>query len=175
MNDRDYRRNRAAGQVHRDKERASRSSQLIGRKATADKRESHSNLTDRLAVPLRAVSVSDVPGQNIPLNQADRGRQVDLVTWEATLVGGRFRPLDGSSWQLAERIETAELQAAVIAEKLMQPGDPKNDQRFFVAALDARTFASRAPHNSHLKSIRFGFWWAGASEKPLAGQEQLSK
>jgi len=165
MNDRDYRGNRPPGQVHRDKERASRSSQLVRRKAAADKRESHSNLTDRFAVSLRAVSVSDIPGQNIPLNQADRGRQVDLVTWEATLVGGRFRPLDGSSWQLTERIETAELQAAVIAEKLMQPGDPKNDQRFFVAALDARTSASRAPHVIHLKSIRFGFCLVGGCKR----------
>src|SRR5437763_12001890 len=71
MNDGHYHRNRTPGQIHRDKERASRSSQILCGKATAYKRERHSNLADNLTMSLRAVSVSDVPGQNISLNQRD--------------------------------------------------------------------------------------------------------
>src|SRR5882724_6203565 len=86
MNDRHYCRNRSPGQIHRDKKRASRSSQVLCGKATAYKRESHSDLADNLAMPLRAMSVSDVPGQHISLNQGDRSRQVDLVTGETAFV-----------------------------------------------------------------------------------------
>src|SRR5437016_8188492 len=42
MNDGHYCRNRTPGQIHRDKERASRSSQILCGKATAYKRERHS-------------------------------------------------------------------------------------------------------------------------------------
>src|SRR5882724_3551136 len=107
MNDRHYCGNRTPGQIHRDKERASRSSQVFCGKATAYKRESHSNLADNLAMSLRAMSVSDVPGQNISLNQGDRGGQVDLVTGEAALVSCKSGPLDRSSRQFTERIKTA--------------------------------------------------------------------
>ena len=96
-------------------------------KATAHKRESHSNLADNLAMSLRAVSISDVPSQHISLNQRDRGGQVDLVTGETALVSCKFSPPDRSSRQFTERIEAAELKTAVVAEKLMQSGDSKND------------------------------------------------
>ena len=120
-------RNRAVRQIQRDKERASRSRQVVRGKATAHKRESHSNLADSLAMPLRAVSVSDVPRQNVSLNQRDSGRQMDLVTRKASLVSCKFCPLDRSSRQSTKRIETAELEAAVVAEKFVQPRHPKND------------------------------------------------
>ena len=76
---------------------------------------------------LRAVSISDVPGQNISLNQGDRGGQVDLVTGKPALVSCKFCPLNRSSRQFTEGVEAAELQAAIIAEKFMQSGDSKND------------------------------------------------
>src|SRR5712692_1108391 len=72
-----------------------------------------------------------------------------LVTREATLGGFKSLPLTWSSCQSTERIEPFELQAAVITEKFVQTRNLENHERFFIAALNARTFTSRAPHTSY--------------------------
>src|SRR6266851_9713438 len=72
-----------------------------------------------------------------------------LVTRETTLVGFKSLPLNWSSWQSTERIEPFELQAAVITEKFVQTRNLEHHERFIIAALNARTLTSRAPHTSY--------------------------
>src|SRR5260370_41921825 len=72
-----------------------------------------------------------------------------LVTRETTLVGFKSLPLNWGSWQSTERIETFELQTAVITEKFVQTRNLENHQGIVIAALNARTLTSRAPHTSY--------------------------
>jgi hypothetical protein len=78
---------------------------------------------------------------------------VCFVSREAAVVFPEFLPLSGDSPQLTERIEAFELQSAVIAEKLMQPGKPENNQGIVVATLNAGALASGTPHTLAILSI----------------------
>src|SRR5712691_9583516 len=69
-----------------------------------------------------------------------------LVSRETAVVRLRSFPLGWSSRQSAERIETFELQTAVIAKKFMQTGNPEHNRGIVVATLNSGTRTSRAPH-----------------------------
>ncbi len=151
VNDRHYCRNGAVREIHRDIERTTGTSELFLRKLGANERQSHPNLADGFAMPPGTLAVSDVPGYHVPLNQTEGRRQIHLVSRETAVVGLRSFPLGWSllgwsSLQSAERIETFELQAAVIAKKFMQTGNPEHNRGIVVATLNSGTRTSRAPH-----------------------------
>ena len=151
VNDRHYGRNCAVREIHRDIERAAGTSELLLRKLSANERQSHPNLADGFAMPPGTLAVSYVPGYHVPLNQTEGRRQIHLVPRETAVVGLRSFPLGWSllgwsSRQSAERIETFELQTAVIAKKFMQTGDPQHNRGIVVATLNSGTRTSRAPH-----------------------------
>src|SRR5258708_26178344 len=62
MNDRDYGGNCSHWEIHSDKERAVRPSQLFLRKPGAGERQRQTNLTDCFAMSARAVRVGYIPG-----------------------------------------------------------------------------------------------------------------
>src|SRR5437016_5374142 len=72
-----------------------------------------------------------------------------LVTRERTLIDFKSFPLNCGSRQSTERIEASEFQTAVIAEKFVQTRNLKNHQALVIAALNARTLTSRAPHDTY--------------------------
>src|SRR2546429_7595198 len=71
-----------------------------------------------------------------------------LITRERTLIDFKSFPLNCGSRQSTERIEASEFQTAVIAEKFVQTRNLKNHQALVIAALNARTLTSRAPHDT---------------------------
>jgi len=124
---------------------------LLLRKLGANERQSHTNLADGFAMPPGTLPVSYVPSQHVPLNQTEGRRQIHLVSREAAVVSlGSFplgwSPVGWSSLQSAERIETFELQATVIAKKFTPTGNPEHNRRIVVATLNSGTRTSRAPH-----------------------------
>jgi len=100
-----------------------------------------------------SLRVSHVPRYGVPLDHTDSCGQVCFVSREAAVVFPEFFPLSWDSPQLTERIEAFELQPTVIAEKLMQPGKPENNQGIVVATLNAGTLASGTPHTLAILSI----------------------
>src|SRR5262249_18689748 len=76
-----------------------------------------------------------------------------FIPGKATLVGLQF-PLCRGPLELTEWIETLEFKAAIVAKKLMQTGQLKHHHGIVVAALNARTLTSRAPHASYLLRIQ---------------------
>jgi hypothetical protein len=101
---------------------------------------------------------------------------VCFVSREAAVVFPEFLPLSGDSPQLTERVEAFELQPTVIAEKLMQPGQPQNNQGIVVTTLNAGALASGTPHTLAILSIPRirGAIICGGGEKREAGAVQVN-
>jgi hypothetical protein len=127
-------------------------------------------------MPSGSLGVSYVPRYGVPLDHRDSCGQVCFVSREAAVVFPEFLPLSRDSPQPTERIETFELQPAVIAEKLMQPGKPENNQGIVVTTLNAGAFTSGTPHTLAILSIPriHGAIICGGEEKREAGAVQVN-
>jgi hypothetical protein len=69
-----------------------------------------------------------------------------LVTGKTAIGNSLLAVLCRRSTQSSEGIEALELQAAVVAQQLMQACHLENNRRIVVATLKARAFASGTPH-----------------------------
>jgi hypothetical protein len=127
-------------------------------------------------MPSGSLGVSHIPRYGVPLDHRDSCGQVCFVSREAAAVLPEFLPLSGDSPQLTERIKAFELQPTVIAEKLMQPGKPENNQGIVVTTLNAGAFTSGTPHTLAILSIPRirGAIICGGGEKREAGAVQVN-
>ena len=71
---------------------------------------------------------------------------MNLVPRETAIGAPLLTVFRRCSFQLSERIETLELQAAIVAKQLMQPGHLEDNRRVIETTLNAGTLATRAPH-----------------------------
>jgi hypothetical protein len=142
--------NGSVREIDSDKQKAAEARQIGLGKTSADERQPHTKLADRLAMTSRGLGIRNFADLYFSINQRDGGGQVSVKTWSTTPILKAFFLFGWGALMCAERIEPLEYEPAIVAEEFMHSDHTQQHDCIIVIPLNPLALAPWALHRSIL-------------------------